>query len=199
MIACPNEIGITSLRTQDDIVIAIAIITIAPAAFLTLSMGKSSFAIFSKATDIKTIASDSPITDKKSIFPTSLNAKPIANTATAIINIVPTPFFISFSTFLSPPISSIGLLLLLLESSNIVFWFLRISLVSDLIDFIPASIAFNCFEKSPLCNTLVVVVLLLPFLPRVSAIITNASDKLSSAFNNCLSIIVYIKKLNPLR
>ena len=83
-----------------------------------------SFATFSNATAIITMARPNPITDKKSILPTSLKAIPIAKTATAIRIIVPTPFFRLLSFFLSPPVSSIGVFfseLFFLESSRIAF------------------------------------------------------------------------------
>ena len=51
------------------------------------------------------MAAPSAITDKKSIFPTNLNAKPIAKTATAIKIIVETPFLICDS-FFGPDASS---------------------------------------------------------------------------------------------
>ena len=68
-------------------------------------------ATFSKALETNNIAIPRPTTERKSIFPTSLNANPMASTATAISNIVPTPFFIFPSCFLSPPAFSKSLFL----------------------------------------------------------------------------------------
>jgi hypothetical protein len=67
-------------------------------------------ATLAKANPIATIANPKPIADKTSTGPTNFNANPIAKTATAINNIVPTPFLILLSFFLSVPVSSITFL-----------------------------------------------------------------------------------------
>ena len=121
---CVNPIGIILFNIQDDRVIATDIITIVNDATNACLRVRSSLAIFSKATAIITIANPNPITDRKSILPTNLNAIPIAKTAIAISSIVPTPFFRLLSFFLSPPISSIGVFFSLdffLDISKIVF------------------------------------------------------------------------------
>ena len=103
---CAKDIGIIKDIIQDDIVIAAAIRTNTIEVVNAFFNDISNLAIFSKAIETKVIARANPITDMKSIFPTNLKAKPIANTATAIKSIVPTPFLILLSFFLSPPTSS---------------------------------------------------------------------------------------------
>ncbi len=61
--------------------------------------------LFSNAIEINVIPNARPITDNIFTSPTNLNAIPIAKTATAINNIVPTPFLISLSLLGSASIS----------------------------------------------------------------------------------------------
>ena len=120
--ACPNDIGVIKLNIKEDAVTANAIITITYDVFTACFIGIFISAIFSNAIDTKTIANESPTTDKKSILPINLKASPMARTPTAINRIVETPFFRLLSDFSSPPTSSITLLFLsfFLDISSIV-------------------------------------------------------------------------------
>ena len=97
------DIGLMSESIHEDAVTAAAIITIESAAIPASLNDSFNSATSLNALDIRTIAIPKEITERKSILPTSLNAKPMARTATAIRIIVPIPFFIAPSDFLSPP------------------------------------------------------------------------------------------------
>ena len=73
----------------------------------------------------------------------------------------------------------------------IVCWLSNIFLLSAFSDWIPLFISFICFEKLPLCKT-EAAGLLASFLlfSNDSDNICNDSERLSSAFNICLSILI---------
>ena len=120
---CENDIGLILDIIQEDTVIPIAMNTIEAATTAACFKLRFKAATFSKAFATTNIPIERPITAKKFIPPTSLKAIPIARTATAISNIVPIPFLILLSCFLSPPAFSKSLFLspdALLESCIIV-------------------------------------------------------------------------------
>ena len=108
---CFIPIGVIALIIQEDAVSAIAINTMAAEVTAASLRVILSAAILAKAFDNMSMAKDRPITEKKFIPPTNLNAIPIARTATAMRSIVPTPFLMSLSFFLSPPALSNSLFL----------------------------------------------------------------------------------------
>ena len=132
---CVIEIGDIFFIIQEDIVIPAAIKTREAETIAASFKLIFNAATFSKAIATNIIPMDSPTTERKFIPPTSLKATPMAKTATAINNIVPTPFLILLSFLGSPPALSNSLFLLLpddfLESCIIVSWFLSIFLLSD--------------------------------------------------------------------
>ena len=186
--ACVIPIGLILLIIQEEAVRATAISTIAAevmAASLRVSL---SAAILANALERTRSAKESPITVRKFIPPTSLNAIPMASTATAIKSMVPIPLFISLSRFLSPPTRSMSVFLPaedFLESAMMVSWFLSIFLVSLASSWTPTCISFICLTKSPpLSASDVAEELSLDLLRRADAISSSAWPKLLSASNN---------------
>ena len=217
--ACDRPIDLTSAKIYDDKAIAVEnpiIIKISDGIFLGST---SILAILSNAIAIRGNARASANTLTKLIFPTILNASPMATIPAAISIKVPTPslifevsnprpfffldfssssfsFSLSFSLPTSTDVSPFGTLVNFLGTSsfflefnifNIVSWLSNILVVSSFKDIIPECISWICLPNSPLWSALPVA-LFASFLPSASDIWYNASERLSRAANNCLSI-----------